>query len=145
MVNHVAKKHRLSIFDNQRFQIAKKKKKKYFEHNNNKTSKRNQGKISYPIFELIMCIFFLKCFILFGIFSIQNQFNRALNFFSYSWKKKQLFCILCVQMFFPERKFFFFCFLFLEFGYFKRSSLFPSFKGENFNFQMNFSPVIFFF
>ena len=84
MVNHVAKKHRLSIFDNQRFQIAKKKKKKYFEHNNNKTSKRNQGKISYPIFELIMCIFFLKCFILFGIFSIQNQFNRALNFSSYS-------------------------------------------------------------
>lgn len=29
MVNHVAKKHRLSIFDDQRFQIAKKKIKKF--------------------------------------------------------------------------------------------------------------------
>lgn len=112
MVNHVAKKHRLSIFDDQRFQIAKKKKKRNFEHNNYKTSKRNQGKISYPIFELIMCIVFLKCYFLFGIVIIQNHFNRALNFSSYSWKKKTTVLHIMCSNVFPRKEIFFFVFFF---------------------------------
>jgi len=84
MVNHVAKKHRLSIFDDQRFQIAKKKKKEILNIITTKPAKETQRKICYPIFELIMFIVFLKCYFLFGIVIIQNHFNRALNFSSYS-------------------------------------------------------------
>lgn len=48
MVNHVAKKHRLSIFDDQRFQIAKKKKKEILNIITTKPAKETKVKSVIP-------------------------------------------------------------------------------------------------
>ena len=108
-----SKKTSLKYFWRPKISNCKKKNKEILNIITTKPAKKTQRKISYPIFELIMCIVFLKCYFLFGIVIIQNQFNRALNFSSYSWKKKTtVLHIMCSNVFPRKEIFFFFVFFF---------------------------------